>query len=164
MLAMAVITAGVLTMVAGPGTAPAPGTGAVGPAVAFGLAAAVCFAAVLVAVGEVSRAAPAVLTALPGRLLGVTVVAFALAARRPLWGPPRAVAVAAGAGVLEVAGVLLFALGAREGTAVTAVVASQYAALTVLGGFVLFGERLTARQLTAVALIGLGVAGAAASA
>jgi drug/metabolite transporter (DMT)-like permease len=60
--------------------------------------------------------------------------------------------------VCEVIGFLSFTLGARHGIAITAVVASQFAALAALGAFLLFRERLAGLQLTGVATIVAGVA------
>ncbi len=55
-------------------------------------------------------------------------------------------------------GVASFALGARHGLAVSAVLASQFAALSAVGAYVLFHERLTRVQLAGVAAIVFGVA------
>ena len=51
-----------------------------------------------------------------------------------------------------------YAVGAREGVAVTSVVASQFAALTVVGAWVVFRERLLTRQVAGVGVLAVGVA------
>jgi drug/metabolite transporter (DMT)-like permease len=61
-------------------------------------------------------------------------------------------------GVCEVLGFASFALGARDGLAVAAVLASQFAALAGLAAFLLFCERLSRMQLSGVAIVAVGVA------
>ena len=61
-------------------------------------------------------------------------------------------------GVGEVAGFASYAVGSRHGVAVSAVLASQFAALTAIGAFFLFRERLTRLQLAGVGAIVVGVA------
>jgi drug/metabolite transporter (DMT)-like permease len=51
-----------------------------------------------------------------------------------------------------------FALGARHGLAVAAVLASQFAGIAAIAAFVLFRERLTRLQLSGVSIVALGVA------
>ena len=62
------------------------------------------------------------------------------------------------AGLCEVGGVASFAVGARDSIAISAVLASQFAALAVLAAYVLFRERITRLQLAGVAAIAIGVA------
>ena len=63
-----------------------------------------------------------------------------------------------GSGLAEVAGVASFAAGARDGIAVSAVLASQFAALAVLFAYVIFRERPTRIQFAGIAAIAVGVA------
>jgi drug/metabolite transporter (DMT)-like permease len=56
-----------------------------------------------------------------------------------------------------VAGFALFALGARHGIAVSAVLASQFAAISAIAAYVLFHERLARLQLAGVVAIVCGV-------
>lgn len=72
--------------------------------------------------------------------------------------PGRRIGWAAAAGVVEVVGVLAFAFGARESTAVAAVMASHFAVLIALGAYVFMGERLARRQVVAIGVTALGVA------
>jgi len=61
-------------------------------------------------------------------------------------------------GIAEVVGFASFAVGARDGLAVTAVLASQFAAIAAVAAFVLFQERLGRMQLVGVTTIVVGVA------
>jgi drug/metabolite transporter (DMT)-like permease len=63
-----------------------------------------------------------------------------------------------GAGVAEVVGFASFALGARHGIAVSAVLASQFAAVAAVAAYFVFGERLTRVQIVGVVTIASGVA------
>ena len=52
----------------------------------------------------------------------------------------------------------MFALGSRHGIAVSAVLASQFAALAALAAYLLFHERLARSQLAGIGVIAAGVA------
>ena len=96
--------------------------------------------------------------ALPARVVGVIVLVGALSAgMRPLVRIPKA-HLAIATGFFEVVGILCFALGARDGIAVTSVVSSQFAALSVVGAYILFHEHLRRRQVVGVAILAAGVA------
>jgi drug/metabolite transporter (DMT)-like permease len=58
----------------------------------------------------------------------------------------------------EVAGFVCFAVGARHGIAVSAVLASQFAALAAIAAAFLFGERLGRAGVVGVVVIAAGVA------
>jgi drug/metabolite transporter (DMT)-like permease len=60
-------------------------------------------------------------------------------------------------GVAEVAGTLTYAFGARDSTAIAAVLASQFAAIAAIAAYFLFGERLSRLQVAGVATIAIGV-------
>jgi drug/metabolite transporter (DMT)-like permease len=94
---------------------------------------------------------------LSARVVGVVGVTapLALAGRLRLSRPALPYVVAAG--VVEVLGTFTFTFGARESTAVTAVVASQYAPLAAVLAFLLFRERLGRLQVVGVGLIVVGV-------
>ena len=51
-----------------------------------------------------------------------------------------------------------FAIGARHGIAIAAVLASQFAALAAIAAFLLFRERIARTQVTVVDAIAVGVA------
>ena len=129
-----------------------------GTTVGLAAAAATLFAVGLFAAGRASHAVPIAWVALPARVVGVAVLVGALAAgMRPLVGVRRAY-LAIATGLFEVVGILCFALGAREGIAITSVVSSQFAALSVVGAYLLFRERLARRQVVGVAILAAGVA------
>jgi drug/metabolite transporter (DMT)-like permease len=95
--------------------------------------------------------------ALPPRVVGVAAIALplALAGR---WQMSRdAFPWAAAAGVGEVVGFAAYAWGAGHGLAVAAVLASQFAALSAVVGYVVFRERLALVQVVGVATIVCGV-------
>ena len=124
----------------------------------LGSAAAVIFGISLFATGQASQDVPSAWIALPARIVGVGVLLVVLAAgMRPL-GRPAAARLAAAAGVFEVIGFVSFAVGAKEGIAITSVVASQFAALVVVGAFLVFRERLSRRQVAGVGVLAVGVA------
>jgi drug/metabolite transporter (DMT)-like permease len=149
---------GVVLVATGPRLGPqAPAEGRRAGIMLAALAAA-AFAVNLFATGQASESVPIAWVALPARLIGVVILVGALAVGlRPLVSP-RIGRIAIAAGVLEVAGMLSFGWGAREGIAVTSVMASQFAALAALGAFLLFGESLVRRQLVGVAALAVGVA------
>lgn len=124
----------------------------------LGAAAGLVFGISIYATGTAADAVPATWIALPARIVGVAVLLVALAAGlRPLARPVAARLAMAG-GVFEVLGFVSYAVGAREGVAVTSVVASQFAALTVVGAWIVFRERLVRRQVAGVGVLAVGVA------
>lgn len=129
-----------------------------GTTVGLSAGAATLFAVGLFAAGQASEDVPIGWVALPARVVGVAVLVGALAlAVRPLVPVPRAY-LAIATGFFEVVGILCFAYGAREGIAVTSVVSSQFAALSVVGAYFLFRERLLRRQVVGVGILAAGVA------
>lgn len=137
-----------------------PGGGSGDPLRASLLAsgAAVCFGASLFATARVSHALPIIWALIPARAIGVAVVALPLIASHGLTLTRRAVPLVIASGLCEVAGFASYAIGSRHGIAVSAVLASQFAALAAIGAFFLFRERLTRLQLVGVAAIVVGVA------
>jgi drug/metabolite transporter (DMT)-like permease len=126
--------------------------------IVLGAAAGLVFGISLFATGEASDAVPATWIALPARIVGVAVLLVALAAgMRPLVRPAAARLAMAG-GTFEVLGFISYAIGAREEVAVTSVIASQFAALTVVGAWIVFHERLVRRQVAGVGVLAVGVA------
>ena len=61
-------------------------------------------------------------------------------------------------GTLEVGGLVAFTVAARDNAAVASVVSSQFAIVTALGGFLLWGEGLRRLQIAGVAVVLAGVA------
>jgi drug/metabolite transporter (DMT)-like permease len=129
-----------------------------GTAVLLALSAAACFGTSLYATGRVSAALPLAWAVLPARLVGVAAVTLPLAFTQRLRLTRRAVPWMLLAGACEVGGFAAFALGARHGLAISAVLSSQFATLAALGGLVLLRERLARIQLAGVATVAAGVA------
>jgi drug/metabolite transporter (DMT)-like permease len=126
-------------------------------ALLYALGAAFAIGWSLYATARASIELPVVWALLPSRLIGVAAVTLPLALRTGLRMTREALPLVAVAGVCEVLGFALFALGARHGIAVSAVLASQFAAVAAVAAYFLFGERLARIQLAGVALIVVGV-------
>jgi drug/metabolite transporter (DMT)-like permease len=128
-----------------------------GTTVGLAACAATLFPVGLFAAGRASEDVPIGWVALPARVVGVAILLGALAVGvRPLVAIPKAY-LAIATGLFEVVGILCFAYGAREGIAVTSVVSSQFAALSVVGAYFLFREHLRPRQVVGVAILAAGV-------
>jgi drug/metabolite transporter (DMT)-like permease len=121
-------------------------------------AAACAFAVSIYSTGRASAELPVAWAVLPPRLLGVLVVALPLALTSRLRLTRAALPLVVASGIAEVVGFASFAIGARHGLAVAAVLASQFAAIAAVAAYVLFHERLGRTQLVGVATIGVGVA------
>jgi uncharacterized membrane protein len=124
----------------------------------FGLAAALSFGASVYAIGHVSSGLPVAWAVLPPRVVGVLLIALPLAATARLVLTREALPLVLVAGIAEVVGFASFALGARHGIAVSAVVGSQFAAVAAVAAYFVFGERLTRVQIVGVVAIASGVA------
>lgn len=124
----------------------------------FGAAAALSFGVSLYATGRVGSELPVAWAILPPRVVGVLAIAVPLAIAGRLTLTRRALPFVLGAGVAEVVGFALFVLGAREGIAITAVLASQFGAIAAIMAVFLFHERLTRLQVIGIAAIAAGVA------
>jgi len=122
------------------------------------MAAAMAFGVGLYATGRVSADLTISWVILPSRLIGVVAVASPLAMTRRLRLTGRAAPLILASGLCEVRGFASFAIGARHGIAVSAVLGSQFAAVAAVTAYVLFKERLARVQLVGVATILLGVA------
>ena len=127
-------------------------------AAAFALAAAVAFGASLYATGRASLDLPIAWAVLPPRLLGVVLVTVPLVATRRLRLTRAAAPFVVASGLAEVVGFVSYAIGARHGIAIAAVLASQFAALAAIGAALLFKERLPRVGVAGVIVIAVGVA------
>ena len=132
-----------------------------GHARAVGLAAlaAVVFGASLYATGRAGTELPSAWVVLAARVVGTVALAapLALAGRlRIAPGTPPLLLLASG--VAEVLGFFSFTWGARHGIAIASVLSSQVAALSLLGAYLVFGERLGRLQLGGVAVVIVAVA------
>lgn len=125
--------------------------------VAYASGAALVFGASLYATGHVAGTLPVAWVILPARLLGVAAITIPLLARRRLTLPRSSLPLVVVCGLAEVAGFVSFTLGSRDSLPVTAVIASQFAGLSVVAAYVLFRERLLRIQIVGVAAIAVGV-------
>jgi drug/metabolite transporter (DMT)-like permease len=121
------------------------------------LSAALAIGFSLYAIGRVSVELPVVWALLPSRLLGFAAVTIPLALASRLRITTEALPLVIVAGVGEIAGFALFALGARHGLAVSAVLASLFGAIAAIAAYPLFRERLAPVQMAGVVVIVAGV-------
>ncbi|MBV9336216.1 MAG: EamA family transporter [Solirubrobacterales bacterium] len=154
---LAVVSAGVMLAAASPDP---PDAVDASPGLRSGLLAlipALLFGVNLFVTERVGAEVALVWVLLPARLLGTAAVAIPLAVR----GVPRprggVLALLALAGAAEVLGIVSYTVGARHELAVAAVLASQFAALTTLGAYFVFGERLNGSQVAGLVIVALGV-------
>ena len=124
----------------------------------FALAAAGAFGAGLYATGRASADLPLAWAVLPPRVLGVAAVTLPLLAAGRLRLTRAALPFVVASGLAEVGGFFAYAVGARHGIAVAAVLASQFAALAALGAALLFHERLGRLGVVGVVVTAAGVA------
>jgi drug/metabolite transporter (DMT)-like permease len=127
-------------------------------AVWFALGAALAFGAGLYATGRASIDLPISWAVLPPRLLGVLLVTIPLALAGRLRLTRAAAPWVIASGLAEVVGFVSYAIGARHGIAVTAVLASQFAAIAAIGAALLFKERLSRVGVFGVVVTAIGVA------
>lgn len=132
-----------------------------GPAVPYAIGAAISFGIGLYAAGRVSGDLPLAWVVIPARVLGVAFLVVPLAATRRLRLTRHVAPLVVASGVLEVAGFVSFVLGARASIAIASVLGSQFAALSAIGAFLVFGERLRRIQVAGIVAILVGVAGLA---
>lgn len=116
------------------------------------------FGASLFATARVSQVLPLAWALVPPRVVGVVVIAAPALVAGRLRIPSGALAFAVLTGLCEVGGFASYAVGARHSIAISAVLASQFAALTVVAAFLLFRERLRPVQLVGVGTIVVCVA------
>jgi drug/metabolite transporter (DMT)-like permease len=160
---LVVISAGVMFAAASPDPPDAVDAGRGVRSSVLALIAALLFGVNLYVTGHVGSEVSLVWVLLPARLLGSAAVALPLAVRgvpRPRGGVVALLAIAGGA---EVLGVVAYTVGARHELAVAAVLASQFAALTTVGAYFVFGERLDRSQVAGLVIVALGVGLLAAS-
>lgn len=131
---------------------------AVGRAAGLAIASAFAFGAGIYLIGRVSDDVPIPWAMLPARAIGVAAITI------PVWLTSRlrltreAVPLLVAGGLAEIAGLASYALGARDGIAISAVLASQFAGIGAVAAYVLFGERLTRVQVSGAVIITAGVA------
>jgi drug/metabolite transporter (DMT)-like permease len=126
-------------------------------AAAMAIGSAFCFGLSLFGTAQISASLPVAWAVLPARLAGVLLVALPLAFLSRLRLSRSATPLVIVAGLAEVFGFASFAIGSGAGIAVSAVLASQFAAIAAVGAYFLFGERLGRLQLAGAATIIAGV-------
>jgi drug/metabolite transporter (DMT)-like permease len=155
---LCVIAIGVVLASLAPDEPGVPRERRAGVAAAYGLGAATAFAVSLYATARIGRVVSIPWVLVAARVVGVIAVAIPVVLAGRLRLTRSVVPLVALSGLLELGGFTAFTLGARHSIAVTAVLASQFAAVSAIGAYVLFRERLTGVQLAGVATIAAGVA------
>jgi drug/metabolite transporter (DMT)-like permease len=123
----------------------------------FAFTAAILFGTSIYAAGHASQNVPAAWVVIAGRIAGVLVIALPLLLAGRLRFDRAIVPFLVLSGTCEVVGYLAITFGFRESIAVTAVIASQFAAMVAVVGHRWFGERLVRHQFAGVAVVGVGV-------
>jgi drug/metabolite transporter (DMT)-like permease len=154
---LGVIAVGILLAAAARDPDPLPAQARGRVVALYSVAAAFSFGFGLYATARVSAELPIVWALVPARLAGVLIVAVPLVVTTRLRLTRPAVPLVVASGLAEIAGFALFAVGARHGIAVSAVLASQFAAIAGVAAFLLFRERLAPVQVAGVATIVVGV-------
>jgi drug/metabolite transporter (DMT)-like permease len=154
------VAGGALTAAAAEPVPRAPEAEPMDPALAtlLALVAASLFGASLYATAQIGRSLPIGWAALAPRVTGTLFVALPLAASRRLTLTRRTAPLVVVAGVAEVLGFACVGLGARSDVAITAVLASQFAAVAVVGAVLVFRERLGLTQGIGVIAVAIGTA------
>ena len=122
---------------------------AIGAALIFGIG--------LVASGRAAAVLPPVWVAFAARAIGVVIITLPILLSGRLRATRAAMPLLVIAGVGEMLGSTASAWGARESIPIVAVMGSQFAAISAVAAFFLFGERLARIQVAGVVLIIVGV-------
>jgi drug/metabolite transporter (DMT)-like permease len=124
---------------------------------AMAVSSAVLFGVSLFAVGHASALVPAPWIIAAGRIFGVLFIALPLVLFGRLRMTREALPFVIVCGIAEVAGFLTVTWGSRDSIAITAVLSTQFAVLTVIISSFL-GERVQRHQFAGAVLTGIGVA------
>lgn len=111
----------------------------------------------LYATGRVGQDLGSAWAALPPRVVGVAAIALPLAVSRRWRMTRAALPYALVGGIAEVAGFVFYAFGARHSLPVSAVLGSQFAAISAVVGYVVWRERPARIQVVGVVTILAGV-------
>jgi drug/metabolite transporter (DMT)-like permease len=155
---LTVIAVGVVLASIAPDDGERVGERRIGLAALFGLGAAVAFAVSLYATARVGKVVSVPWILVAARIVGVVAIAVPAAVRGRLRFERSMLPLVTLSGLCELGGFAAFTFGSRHGIAVTAVLASQFAALSAIAAYLLFHERLAPVQLLGVATIVVGVA------
>ena len=126
--------------------------------VVLAMLAACSFGASLYATARAGSALPGAWVVLSARVIGVVALAVPLLASGRLRLTRAVAPLVLVSGACEVLGFFSYIAGARHGIAVAAVISSQFAALTAVAAYLIFGERLSRVQLLGVSVVVAGVA------
>jgi drug/metabolite transporter (DMT)-like permease len=121
------------------------------------IGAALIFGVGLVASGRAAAVLPPVWVAFAARVIGVAIITVPIALSGRLRTTRAAIPLLVIAGVGEMLGSTASAWGARESIPIVAVMGSQFAAISAVAAYFLFGERLARIQVLGVILIIVGV-------
>jgi len=127
-------------------------------AIALACTAALAFGVSIYATGRVSQELSIAWAILPARVVGAALISLPLAVARRLPLTRSAAPFVVATGLAEVVGFACYAVGARHGIAIAAVLASQFAALSAIGAYLFYRERLGRAQIAGIAVIAVGVA------
>ena len=122
---------------------------AIGAALIFGIG--------LVASGRAAAVLPPVWVAFAARAIGLVIITLPILLSGRLRATRAAMPLLIVAGVGEMLGSTASAWGARESIPIVAVMGSQFAAISAVAAYFLFGERLARIQVAGVILIIVGV-------
>jgi len=125
--------------------------------VALAFAAALIFGLGLYATGRAGALLPAAWVVPAARAVGTVTIALPLALRGRLKITREAAPFVAGSGACEVLGFIAYTIGTRHGLAIAAVLASQFAAISVLFAYFFFKERMSRLQVAGICTIIVGV-------
>lgn len=154
---LVLITVGVVLTAADPQAAAPGGNGDLRRLLALALPAPLLFGVNLFATGEAGADVSLLWAMLPARLIGVTLVGAPLLARGELSTRRAVMPLVGGAAAAEVAGFAAYLWGSKAELSISAVLASESAAIATAGAYFLFGERLVKRQMIGLGLIAAGV-------
>ena len=126
--------------------------------VAYAISAACSFGLTLYATAKAGDSLPVAWVLVPARIAGVLLFALPLAAVGRLQLTRASFPLVVATGLCEVLGVVSYTLGTRHGIAITSVLASQFATISVVAAYFVFRERITGVQAMGVAATVVGVA------
>jgi drug/metabolite transporter (DMT)-like permease len=124
----------------------------------YGALAALVFGLSIYGTAQLGKSLTPFAAVLPVRVAGTLVVFLPLLATGRLNLTRRTLPMVVVIGTFEVFGNALFVVGTGESIAITAVLASQFAAITAIAAFMVFKERLTSKQGSGVVAIAICVA------
>lgn len=132
--------------------------------IAIAVLSASIFGVGLAATGRAAEVLPLPWVALTARVVGTIAIGLPVFLSGRLRATRGTMPLLIAAGLGELIGSVSYAWGAREDTAIAAVMGSQFAAIAAVAAFLLFGERLGRAQAIGVGVIVAGVTALAATA